>query len=249
MLTKCFSLTAILIIAAATAFAQGTFKPRDADEEHAWRLYNQFKESKRIEAELDATIKAKFKDAFENAVGSWAIAGVDWEANAEAKAKVEKLAVERKRQADLLVAWEKKFFWRYGDLRWSSDIIRDPKTNREMDRIEFTMTAFPFNYVPRKSLSLFDGTWRTERRHTDGCGFSAESDMTISTDANGVKVTNEALGNNVGKVAGRSLTLEYGIVNGTGTGKLTITLSENGKSFTGTFSDKNGHRGTWNGKR
>lgn len=140
----------VFAVSIATAFAQGSVQPRDADEEQAWRLYNQYKESKRIAAELDATIKAKFKDAYENAVGGWAIAGVDWEANSEAKAKVEKLALERKRQADLLAAWEKKYYWRYGDLRWTGEKIYDAKSKQDMDRIEFALTYFPFNYEPGK---------------------------------------------------------------------------------------------------
>jgi hypothetical protein len=250
MLIRYICLITICLTAAAMAFAQGTFKPRDADEEQAWRLYNQYKESKRIEAPLEAEIKQLFGDAFEAAVGFGAILGVDWEANAAVKKKVEQLAIERKRQADLLAAWEKKFYWRYGDLRWSGETIRDAKTKREMDRIEFAMTYFPFNYVPRQASSLFDGQWlKTKRQHTD-CSYSAESDLTISTDRAGVtKVISDVLGENKGKVVGGTLTLEYGIVNGVGTGKATFTLSEDGKSFTGTFSNKDGHRGNWSGKR
>ncbi len=246
-----FIFTIVLVsIAGLSTSAQGRFKPRDIDEEQAWRLYYQYKESKRIEAPLEAEIKQLFGEAFEAAVGFGGILGVDWEANAAAKKKVEQLAVERKRQADLLAAWEKKFYWRYGDLRWSGDKIRDAKTDREMDRVEFAMTYFPFNYLPPKGTSLFDGSWNnTKRQHTD-CGYSAESDMTISTDADGVtKVINAALGNTKGKVTGRTLSLEYGIVDGIGTGTATFTLSADGKSFTGTFSSKDGHRGTWSGKR
>jgi hypothetical protein len=45
----------------------------------------------------------------------------------------------------LLTIWEKTFFWRYGDLR---DIerppVRDAKTGRRMDPIEFAITYSPF---------------------------------------------------------------------------------------------------------
>jgi hypothetical protein len=140
-------------MAATIVCAQGTFTPRDADEVQAWQIYKEYKESRRIEAPLEAAIKQKFGEAFEAAVGYGAILGVDWDANAAAKKKVEQLAIERKRQADLLAAWEKKYYWRYGDLRWSGDHIRDAKTNREMDRIEFAMTYFPFNYVPHKTVN------------------------------------------------------------------------------------------------
>jgi len=132
--------------------AQGKFNPGASDEEQAWRLYNQYKESRRVEAPLEAQIKAKFNDALMAAYGALAGKAVDPGDVAEVRALREKMETERKRQADLLAAWERKFYWRYGDLRWFNDKIRDGKTGREMDRIEFALTYFPFNYVPDKSI-------------------------------------------------------------------------------------------------
>ncbi|MBP6001803.1 MAG: hypothetical protein KA746_00075 [Pyrinomonadaceae bacterium] len=250
MLNRILLTTAILGAACASLFAQGTFQPRDSDEEQAWRLYNQYKESKRIEAPLERQISQLFTQSREGAYGYAAGMGVDLEQDAQARTLRDKLNAERARQDAILTAWERKFYWRYGDLRWSGENIRDAKTNREMDRIEFALTYFPFNYAPPKGSSPFDGSWPiTKRQHTD-CGYSAESEMAISTDAAGVtRVVNDALGNNKGKVVGRTLSLEYGIVDGIGTGTATFTLSEDGKSFTGTFSSKDGHRGNWSGKR
>ncbi|MBK6749007.1 MAG: hypothetical protein KA956_04535 [Pyrinomonadaceae bacterium] len=146
----------ILLLAAAvlTVSAQGTFTPRDADEAQAWRLYNQYKESRRVEAPLEAQIKAKFNDALMAAYGALAGKAVDPGDVAEIRALREKMETERKRQADLLAAWERKFYWRYGDLRWMNDKIRDAKTGREMDRIEFALTYLPFNYVPDKTARV-----------------------------------------------------------------------------------------------
>jgi len=135
-------------MAVTIVFAQGTFKPRDADEQQAWRLYNQYKESRRIEAPLEAQIKQKFNDALMAAHGIMAGKGVDPSDVAELTALRENQDTERKRQAGLLAAWEKKFYWRYGDLRWMGDKVHDARTNLEMDRIEFALTYFPFNYVP-----------------------------------------------------------------------------------------------------
>ncbi|MBK8303498.1 MAG: hypothetical protein WBC19_07635 [Pyrinomonadaceae bacterium] len=151
-----FIFTIILMLGAASfvVTAQGTFTPRDSDEEQAWRLYNQYKESRRVEAPLDAQIKAKFNDALMAAYGALAGKAVDPGDVAEVRALREKMETERKRQADLLAAWERKFYWRYGDLRWFNDKIRDGKTGREMDRIEFALTYFPFNYVPAKTATV-----------------------------------------------------------------------------------------------
>ena len=150
---KIKTINSIFLVAASllSVSAQGTFTPRDADEQEAWAIYKQYKESKRIEAPLESEIKAKFNDALMGAHGAMAILGVDREASAEVKAKRALLESERKRQAELQAQWDKKFYWRYGDLRWATDRVKDGKTGREMDRIEFALTYFPFNYVPPKN--------------------------------------------------------------------------------------------------
>lgn len=156
-INMCRSILIIILLLVSASFAvraQGTFKPRDSDEEQAWRLYNQYKESRRVEAPLEAQIKAKFNDALMAAYGALAGKAVDPGDVAEVRALREKMETERKRQADLLAAWERKFYWRYGDLRWFNDKIRDGKTGREIDRIEFALTYFPFNYVPDKTATV-----------------------------------------------------------------------------------------------
>jgi len=104
-----------------------------------------------------------------------------------------------------------------------------------------------------QSQSPFDGAWpRTKRVHID-CGYSAESDMQISTDAQGVTWATSAdsgfPGKGQGKVVGNSFTFDYGIVQGVPSAKASLTLSADGRSFTGTFRDRDGHFGTLTGKR
>ncbi|MBK7933763.1 MAG: hypothetical protein IPK01_09740 [Acidobacteria bacterium] len=141
---------AYLVLIAATAClvisAQSTYTPRDADEQEAWTIYQQYKDSKKIESMLESQIKQKFSDSIMATYGQFGILGTDREALAQAQAMTVTLNLERKRQAELEPAWEKKFYWRYGDLRWMADRVRDVKTGREMDRIEFALTYFPFNY-------------------------------------------------------------------------------------------------------
>ncbi len=130
----------------AVVSAQGTFTPRDADESEAWTIYQQYKDSKKIESMLESQIKQKFSDSIMATYGQFGILGTDREALSQAQAMTVTMNLERKRQTELESAWEKKFYWRYGDLRWMTDRVRDAKTGREMDRIEFALTYFPFNY-------------------------------------------------------------------------------------------------------
>lgn len=154
MISRITFTTLLLILAGLGVSAQGTFTPRDSDEAEAWAIYNQYKQSKAIEAPLEAQIKQKFTDSLMGAHGYMAIFGTDTEAAAEVKAKKAILDAERNRQTGLQAQWDKKFYWRYGDLRWSTDRVRDMSTNREMDRIEFALTYFPFNYVPPKNPTV-----------------------------------------------------------------------------------------------
>lgn len=122
-----------------------TIAPRDANEAEAWGIYKEYLATKKTEAQLEAAIKSKFTDATMAIVGVYGIFGADSEAAAEGRTLKSKLDALRARQAELQTKWDEKFYWRYGDLRWSSDRIKDAKTGREMDRIEFAMTYFPFD--------------------------------------------------------------------------------------------------------
>ena len=106
------------------------------------------------------------------------------------------------------------------------------------------------NWTGKRGGSPFDGFWpKTQRQHTD-CPYSAKSDITFSTNAAGVTIAVcDALGVTKGKVEGRTYVFDYGILNGAPSGKGTFTLDDDCRSFTGTFSDVNGHRGNWSGKR
>lgn len=147
MIVKIVLISILLVSGGQIVSAQGTFTPRDSDEEHAWRLYNQYKKSREVADPLAGQIKAKFNDALMAAYGALAGKAVDPGDVAEVRALREQQETELKRQADILAAWNRKFYWRYGDLRWFKDKIRDCKTGRDMDRIEFALTYMPFNYV------------------------------------------------------------------------------------------------------
>jgi hypothetical protein len=252
MLNRYLCLITLVLGTAAVLFGQDTFKPRDGNEALAMRLHDWYVQSQTNLTNLRNELPRAERNArqFINLPGDHE----DLDRLNEIKADIEREQI-----------WSEKiaFFWgknravapasalsfagRYGPLSESGKRSSDPK----YDQIEAAIRNFPFNDLSPKGPSLFDGPWlKTKRQHTDGCGYSAESDMTISTDATGVtRAVNEALANNKGKVVGKTLNLEYGIVNGIGIGTATFTISEDGKSFTGTFSDKNGHRGNWSGKR
>ncbi len=200
MFIKSISAASIVLLSFAAALSQGTFQPRDADEMEAWQIYNQYKESRRVSDPLERQIKSKFNDSLMGAYGTYGRLGVEQSDRAEATALRNKEQAELERQASLLEAWNKKFYWRYGDLTWFTDKVKDAKTGREMDRIEFALTYFPFNpknaspetpssaAVAQKgaadswsqitvSLSKVGG-FKTEDRpgwRNNGTGFSAEA--------------------------------------------------------------------------
>lgn len=103
---------------------------------------------------------------------------------------------------------------------------------------------------PSGAGSPFDGKWPgTKRQHTD-CGYSAVSDLEFTTDGSGrTRVLSNWLGETDGTVVGRVYTFRYGIVDGTPSGEVTLRLSDDGRSFTGTFASRDGHKGTMSGTR
>ena len=133
----------VALVAAPIVFAQGTFKPRNADEEHAWRLYNQYKESKNKEVQLKAGITQKSGDIKTTIVGNIPLY-VDSQDVSELAGLRRQLQTEQEKQKNLETAWDKKFFGRYGDLSDSAGTIYDPKTKQTMDKIQFRLIYFPF---------------------------------------------------------------------------------------------------------
>ncbi|MBP6001811.1 MAG: hypothetical protein KA746_00120 [Pyrinomonadaceae bacterium] len=138
-------LTALLLTAAIAVAAQGNFSPRDADEQHAWRLYNQYVASKKKEAELIPRIRQYNGDIDDASLSSLGLLGSDSSDVSERNRLQLQLRDERTKQKNLIAAWDRKFYPRYGDLRWSGETVYDAKTKREMDRIEFALVYFPFN--------------------------------------------------------------------------------------------------------
>lgn len=144
MLERLLWVMVLLLTAAGVALAQGTFQPRDADEVHAWDLYNQYKASKQAEADLQKRIKDLNASIGTTAVGVGAIAANNAEDRAERASLQAELAKQRERQTKLIAAWDKKYYGRYAHLQESSKQRFDNKTKRMMDEIEFQLTYFPF---------------------------------------------------------------------------------------------------------
>lgn len=220
-------------------YGQGTFKPRNADEEHAWRLYNQYKESKKKEGELRAGISQASGDIKTVNVGSVPGLGID-PADVQRLARLrEQLTAEAERQEKLKAAWGKKFFGRYGDLADSADTIDDATTKKTMDKIQFRLTYFPF-YVN-------DGTYTGTISGAPGTITLVVSGTTVTGTVSGVyKYTfldSQYSDKFSGKVAG---TLSS-------TGRISGTLSGSvgGSAFTGTLTgtlSKSTITGSWTTK-
>jgi len=144
MISKWIFVILLVALMTAVGFTQGTFRPRNADEEHAWRLYNQYKESKKKEAELRQGITQASGDIRTVNVGSVPGLGIDPADVARLQQLRADLVIEGEKQQKLEAAWDKKFWGRYGDLKDSSGSIYDPKTKTNMDKIRYRLMYFPF---------------------------------------------------------------------------------------------------------
>ena len=117
---------------------------RNADEQHAWRLYEQYKQVNDKIGYLERAIVHGNKDMKDVAYGMWgglAIDPTDVSSVNKARAMLKK---EQEAQKNLEAAWGKKFFGSYGDLKDCNQYIVEGKTKKKMDRIEFRLTYFPF---------------------------------------------------------------------------------------------------------
>ena len=167
MVTRWIFTTLLILIAGLSVLAQGNVQPRDADEAEGWQIYNQYKASRAAEAAATAQIKQTLGDVATASMSSLGLLGADPSDRAMLAALRQKVDSERQKQTQLLAKWGEKFYWRYGDLAWAEDKVKDPKTKREMDRIEFALTYFPFD--PKKAASPAGGgstgaTWRPNRK-------------------------------------------------------------------------------------
>ncbi len=165
MVTRMIFTTLLILMAGLGVAAQGTFTPRDADEAEGWQIYNQYKASRAAETAATNQIKQTLGDVATASMSSLGLLGADPSDRAMLAALRQKVDSERQKQTQLLARWGEKFYWRYGDLAWAVDKIKDPKTKREMDRIEFALTYFPFD--PKKAASPSGGgstgaTWRPD---------------------------------------------------------------------------------------
>ncbi len=149
MFKKLICVLSIVIAAVSAGLAQEGFKPRDADEAEGWQIYNQYKASRAAEAMATRQIKQAIGDVGTTSLSSIGLLGSDPSDRERLNELRQKVDAERQKQAQLLAKWGDKFYWRYGDLAWAEDKIKDPGTKREMDRIEFALTYFPFN--PKKN--------------------------------------------------------------------------------------------------
>ena len=156
---------------------------------------------------------------------------------------------------------QRSFKWRFGDLT-------DNLT--ELDAVERNIRSFPFDNSkaagePPKTTpaagspstggantqagpgsSVFDGSWTVFRKHTGCCAYSANSTLTISTDAAGkTHITGDSsgMGDFIGTVTGNVFAFS-----GPGTGS--VTRSEDGRTFSGNVVNKAaGHQFTLTGTR
>lgn len=150
-MTRELTIGIVSLLLAATLIGQTA--PRDANEAEAWQIYQEYKASRAAEAAASSAIRQVRNDVGTSSLSSIGVFGSDPGDRARLAQLRQTVDAERQRQMDLLKRWGSKFYWRYGDLVWSEERIRDAKTKREMDRIEFALTYIPFNYVPKTTAA------------------------------------------------------------------------------------------------
>lgn len=128
--------------------AQAQAPPYDADDAHARRLYEQYKQSQEREKALEAARRAGAHDAREAAYGTFGALGVDREALANANRAAEEAQKEREKQQKLIKAWDKKFSGRFGDLKETSSqapLPPQPGDKPYKDKMDMRLNWFRYN--------------------------------------------------------------------------------------------------------
>lgn len=116
-------LLTVLAMTAATVFAQGTFTPRDADKEQAWRIYTNYRESRKNEDELTGQIALLRRDIANSSHSSVGVFGSDAKDRERLTKLREHLTAEQAKLRKLEADWDQKFYGRYGHLQ-DSDGVR-----------------------------------------------------------------------------------------------------------------------------
>ncbi|MEQ1606099.1 MAG: hypothetical protein ABL999_14645 [Pyrinomonadaceae bacterium] len=151
-------------LAATSTLSQGAFKPRDADEEQAWRIHTSYKEGRKKEDELTRQIALLRRDIANSSVSTIGVFGSDAKDRERLTKMREQLTAEQAKLRKLETDWDQKFYGRYGHLQDSDATIVDPVTKRTMDKVEFRLINFPFNDVKKKEpLPTTSGIWRKIR--------------------------------------------------------------------------------------
>lgn len=122
--------------------------PRTADDDHARRLYDQYKASQEREKALEAARQRGLSDARGAAYGTFGGLGVDTEALSNATKAAQEAERERERQQKLIKAWDKKFSGRYGDLKETSSQAPLPPQSGDKpykDKMDMRLKWFPYN--------------------------------------------------------------------------------------------------------
>lgn len=247
-----FSVT-VLLVSVGTA-ADDTFKPHDADEAHAWRLYQQYKECNQKIASLQSGIAKKLDDIRSVAYGMGGIRAVDQNDTAALGRMRNQLASEKDRQQRLEKVWDKKFWGRYGKLQDSSQTIYDPVTKRTMDRTEYRLRHF--RYATTKPTPRPKAPSIAPRFSVNGTYSSTWGNMVLRQ--SGAAVTGTYT-HDQGHISG---SLRGNVLTGTWTeapsrrppndaGDVKLTFSKDGRSFNGSYryGSSGPMTGGWTGSR
>lgn len=150
----------------ALNFAQGTFNPRNPDEAHAWRLYNDYLTTTKNIDQLKGGIIMKRGDINTTSKSSIGAAGADPKDVAELTKLRQQLKTEEGKLKNIETVWNQKFYGRYGSLSDSSQMIYDPQTKQKMDKIRFRIIYNRFDPNEKEPVNNKNGQWTLSNTET-----------------------------------------------------------------------------------
>ena len=222
----------ISLLLVANAFtplvAQQTNSGKSPEEQHAWRLYQDFKKSRETVQFLERAIKqgnADMRDVSYGFFGGFFVDPQDIESVKKARIRVNQ---EIERQQKLEAAWDRQFYYLNGSLADGINKLRwDPKEKRDMDLIESGLRNTPFRLAtPQSSSPRIAGSW--EGSWTNSLGEHG-GDSLVLEESNDRKIAGTWSGN---------IPVSGGWINIT-TFKLHAQTQQRDYAITGTIQDDN----------
>jgi hypothetical protein len=167
-IAKGIGLSVALVMASLPLAAQVPNNPgKNAEEQHAWRLYNMYRQSKETVKALESAIARGNQNITEVSYGFGGTFAVDPSDVESVRRARELIEIETGRQKLIETAWDRHFWGTYGALAEGFGQSKwDDKAKRSLDLIEWRLRN-----VPIESSLNIGGTWQWADGYCAGSRF------------------------------------------------------------------------------